>query len=92
MNTGLTEDETTGSNAGPTDRGTNGSRNAPRASATGVGNASAEDSGSAFEDNKIVMSVMSDDSALTIADAHSMKRRECSAWISRYLRQRLNFW
>ena len=52
VNKGVTEAEYTGSNAGPTDGGTNGSRNAPRASAPGVGNASAEESGSAFEDDK----------------------------------------
>jgi hypothetical protein len=38
VKTGVTEAETTGSNARPTDGGTNGSRNTPRASATGVDN------------------------------------------------------
>ena len=66
---GVTEAEYTGSNAGPTDGGTNDSRNAPRASAPGVDNASAEESGSAFEDAKIA-------SALTIGAALSMKRNE----------------
>ena len=50
---GVIEAENTGSNAGPTDGGTNDSRNAPRASAPGGGNASAEESGSAFETDKI---------------------------------------
>ena len=41
-NKGVTEAEYTGSNAGPTDGGTNDSRNAPRASAPGVDNANSK--------------------------------------------------
>ena len=66
---GVTETEYTGSNAGPTDGGTNDSRNAPGAGAPGVDNASAEESRSAFEDDKIA-------SALTIGVVLSMKRNE----------------
>ena len=66
---GVTEAKYTGSNAGPTDGGANDSRNAPRASAPGVDNASAEESGSAFEDDEI-------DSALTIGVVLSMKQNE----------------
>ena len=51
---GVTEAENTGSNAGPTDGGMNDSRNAPRASAAGVDNAGAEESGFAFEDDKLL--------------------------------------
>ena len=69
VNKGVTEAEYTGSNAGPTDGGTNDSRNAPGAGAPGVDNASAEESGSAFEDDKIA-------SALTIGVVLSMKRNE----------------
>ena len=69
VNKGVTEAEYTGSNAGPTDGGTNDSRNAPGAGAPGVDNASAEESRSAFEDDKIA-------SALTIGVVLSMKRNE----------------
>ena len=51
----VTEAEHTGSDAGPTDGGTDDSRNAPRASATGMGNAGAEESGIAIEDGGTVM-------------------------------------
>ena len=54
VNKGVTEAENTGSNAGPTDGGANDSRNAPRASAPGADNAGAEESGSAFEDAKLL--------------------------------------
>ena len=69
VNKGVTEAEYTGSNAEPMDGGANDSRNAPRASAPGVDNAGAEESGSAFEDAKIA-------SALTIGAVLSMKRNE----------------
>ena len=69
MSKSVTETEYTGSNAGPTDGGTNDSRNAPGAGAPGVDNASAEESRSAFEDDKIA-------SALTIGVVLSMKRNE----------------
>ena len=69
VNKGVTEAEYTGSTAGPTDGGTNDSRNAPGAGAPGVDNASAEESRSAFEDDKIA-------SALTIGVVLSMKRNE----------------
>jgi len=61
---GVTEAENTGIDAGPADGGTDASKNAPRASATGVDNAGAEESGIAIEAGA---AVMGDGSALAIA-------------------------